>query len=317
VPASVPFPLIGWTGSRIAAECTVAYRAYERECAAGYRAYFAAHPELRAVHPFSAKNIEAALPEGWAQLGDHLPVADRHRWHLSGKSSQVLALGLLGVARELDASLRWLWAALSLDGTVAPPPGGVRPESCFEYTVEPELLGERPRQTSVDFFVDAPGALLCLEAKWTEEGIGACGCARDAGDPATATCSKRVLSREPYWNAAHAVLGLPPRVEGKPCPLSFTYQAARNIAAATALAKPGQRPVFALLYDERNPYFGGCGEWPGWPAVLRDAVAGTETSPGSACAFAAASWQHLVGAMPLDPATREWAVEKHGLDQAA
>ena len=50
-----------------------------------------------------------ALPESeWAGLADLLPVSERHRHNLSGNSSQVVALGLLGVGAKRDPSLSWL-----------------------------------------------------------------------------------------------------------------------------------------------------------------------------------------------------------------
>lgn len=98
---------------------------------------------------------------------------------------------------------------------------------------------------------------------------------------------------------------------GHPCPLSFTYQAVRNVAAAQALAEGDQDPVFGLIYDAENPYFGQTGEWPGWPAAL-DA---TLNQTGSPIKFRSVSWQALVQIAPLDPAATAWVSEKHGLDR--
>jgi len=168
------------------------------------------------------------------------------------------------------------------------------------------LLDERPRQTAVDYFVDDPAALLCVECKWMEAGIGACGCGSDAA--LAGDCSDRVLDRSRYWEVAREVFGLPDRELGKPCPLSFTYQAVRNVAAALALARTDQQPVFGLIYDATNPYFAGCGDWPGWPNVL------SATLSDTAIRFASVSWQELLPLLPLDDATRAWASEKHALD---
>lgn len=131
------------------------------------------------------------------------------------------------------------------------------------------------------------------------------------GDAAAAVggCSAKVLGRDRYWQTANEVFGLPERQAGKPCPLSFTYQAVRNVAAALALAKHGQEPAFGLIYDAANPFFAGCGEWPGWPAALRT----TLDDVGAPVRFAAVSWQELLGVLPLDPAAAAWASEKHGL----
>jgi hypothetical protein len=68
--------------------------------------------------------------------------------------------------------------------------------------------------------------------------------------------------------------------------------------------------VLALLYDAGNPYFAPTGEWPGWPALLDQAVAGADPERFR---FASVSWQELVPALPLDADARAWAADKHGL----
>ena len=82
-----------------------------------------------------------------------------------------------------------------------------------------------------------------------------------------------------------------------------------RVAAALALAKDGQQPVFGLIYDADNPYFSGCGQWPGWPAAL-DATLNDVAAP---VRFASVSWQELLPLLPLDAAAVAWASEKHGL----
>ena len=298
--------LARWTGLEVAKECRTAHSAYRAAKTDSYRTYFVANPHLKADdHAFKARDLAAALPDEWAGLADLLPVTERHRHHLSGNSSQVLALGLLGVAAKRDPTLAWLWNGLG----PLPPAQRDLPAWGFERKLAPELLDEQPRQTSIDFYVDDPAALLCIEAKWTEDGIGACGCADSGGKPALGQCSEKVLDRNAYWGAAYDVFHLPTRNEGKPCPLSFTYQAVRNVAAALALARPGQDAVFGLIYDDANPYFAGCGRWPGWPAALRATL--DNAHPG--LRFAAISWQELLPLLPLDDAAGAWASEKHGL----
>ena len=289
-----------WTSHAISAACRDAYREYERRRRSQYTAYFVAHPELAGKHPLLARDLAAALPEGWQQLDSLLPPTERHRWHLSGKSSQVLALGALGVAMHRDAGLGW---TRSLGAPVPPSPTA---RAQLEYALAPDVLGERPRVTAVDFLVDDPQFVLCAEVKWTEAGLGACSCT----NPATGDCAERVIQRTAYWSVLREIFGLSAAEPGRPCPLSPLYQAVRNVAAAIALAGEDRRAVFTLIYDSENPYFAGCGSWPGWPTIL----AKTLDSAHPALTFAAASWQDLLRQLPLDDATRFWAAEKHGLD---
>src|SRR5262245_24469198 len=92
-----------WPPKMIAALCETEYARYERDLEARYSAYFAVReaPEIRR-HKWSASSIETALPEGWAdRLRPHI-VGREHSSYLSGKSSQLLTLGLLGPALELS-----------------------------------------------------------------------------------------------------------------------------------------------------------------------------------------------------------------------
>ena len=300
-----------WTGHEIYEECRDAHSAYARGKTGSYVAYFAAHPELRDEHhPYKARDLAAALPEEWGGLADYLPGTGRHQHHLSGNSSQVLALGLLGVGARLDGSLGWLWEALGSSTSPLPSRSvSSAPQWQFELTLAPDVLGEQPRQTSIDFAASDASALLCIECKWVEAGFGTCNCSAPA--PLTGTCSDRVLARAAYWTTAYEVFHLPEREVGKACPLSFAYQAVRNAAAARALAQDDQLPVFGLIYDAENPYFVGCGDWPGWPAAL----AATLSPDESPVRFASVSWQQLLPLLPLDAAAEFWAAEKHGLHQ--
>jgi hypothetical protein len=289
-----------WTSQAITAACRDAYRDYERRRRNQYTAYFVAHPELAGEHPLLARDLAAALPEGWSRLDALVPPNERHRWHLSGKSSQVLALGVLGVAMEREAKLGWTRAV----GAPVPPSAGATAH--LEYALAADVLDERPRVTAIDFLVDDPRFVLCAEAKWTEAGLGTCSCP----DPAAGECAERVMERTAYWTVLREIFGLPVAERGRPCPLSTLYQAVRNVAAAVALAGEDREAVFTLLYDAENPYFAGCGGWPGWPAIL----AATLDEARPKLTFTAASWQDLMPRLPLDDATRFWAAEKHGID---
>ena len=246
------------------------------------------------------------MPPGSKDLAEVVPDGAWERRHLSGKSSQTLAVGLLGVGARRDPSLAWLFDALGVAGTDEP-----RLE--FEHTVTPGLLGERPRQTSIDVLVEDPRAVICIETKWREPGIDTCACRGAGVGPLDMRCSARVEQRDAYWGAASELFGLAEREDGAPCPISPSYEAIRHAAAACALAG-GDRPgVLGLIYDADNPYFAGCGDWPGWPVVLREVVASTGDTRGGRFQFAAISWQELVPLLPLDETTRAWAKEKHGL----
>lgn len=306
---STSHPLHAWTTPTIEAACRRAWLHYDNALRDRYIAYFKDHPDL--AHPtqtWSAKDIESALPPGWGHLAELLP-AGRHSQHLSGKSSQILALALLGVSATLDPSHRWLWDAIS----PLKPAESRAPTATFEVEVSPSLLGEDSgRCTSVDYLVQDNGMVMCIECKWREDGIGSCSCAdHDGCDPASGACRDVIRNQRPaYWETAEDVFFLPDRRDGAPCPLSPVYQAVRNVAAALKLSEPDGVGVFGLVYDASNPYFAGCGEWPGWPAVLRAALL---DDAHARARFRVVSWQELMPLLELDDAVRGWAREKHGL----
>lgn len=206
--------LADWTAAAITKECAAAYAGYERRRTDRYRRYFQERPELRGGHPFKARALEQVLPQTWGGLAALLPSEQRHRHILSGKSSQALTLGLLGPALSLDRSGEWLTAF------GAPAPTGM-PHMRLEVELDADVLDEHPRTTAVDFLVDAPDWVLCLEAKWTETGMGTCSCTT-APTPTGADCSKRVLERTAYWETAHELFGLPDRDSTRACPLHPT-----------------------------------------------------------------------------------------------
>jgi hypothetical protein len=301
--------LIDWPKPRIDAECSRVYAKYAQELVAHYRTYFAERVTLRGMQEYSAANLKAALARGHESLIGRLQRP--HRFHLSGRSSQVLALGILGAASAADPRLTWLWSLLGIEI----PAGEVKDE--FERELNRKTLNEEPRVTSIDYFVDSPEAVVCAEAKWSEAGMGSCSCARpeqaesedaEAGEPRFGECAGRIINDRPlYWETAREIFGLSRPTIGMPCPIWTPYQAVRNAAAARALAN-GRRAVFLLLYDENNPYFCQTGAWPGWPTLLTEAVKESE-----AFQFRAVSWQRLISMLPLDEETRIWAREKHRL----
>jgi hypothetical protein len=303
--------LYAWTKPQLHTACHVDYRSYYNDKTERAKAYFAAREHLKdPAHAYKAKDIAAALPPGWEGLADLIPRNLRHLHHLSGNSSQLLALGLLGAARRLDASHNWLWGALRPLPPARSFPVSGRPE----VELNANMLGEDPpRVTSIDYLVEDEELVMCIECKWAEEGIGGCSCARDGGDPSIGSCREAVRNHRPlYWSTAADVFHLPGRKDGQPCPLSPVYQAVRNVAAALELRPAGGVAVFGLIYDAANPYFSGCGKWPGWPTVLEKTLDGAHPD----LRFRAISWQELMPLLPLDADVRTWASEKYGLGTA-
>lgn len=297
--------LAAWTKGEVDQICNKPYGVYVRGLTEHYRQYFAEHPELAGDHPLKAKDLGSALPPGADFLEEYLPEKLWHLQHLSGRSSQIVALALLGLAWRLDPSVRWLEEALRLPGLLRSPAPTVR----FEVGLESQLLNESPLVTTIDFLVEDEATVICLEAKFGEDGMGRCGC--PVGAPPVANCSKKVLERSLYWETAADVFFLPDRVPGKPCPIASSYQAVRNAAAARALAGVDRRPVFVLLYDERNPYFHRIDTWPGWADLLARTLQDAERL--DRLWFRAVSWQELLPQLPLDEAARARAREKHAL----
>jgi len=306
-----------WTPARIKATCGKAHGAYKKGLEKHYRRYFEERPDLGGNHPWKARDLDAALPPGREDLGSLIPPGGRHPHYLSGGSSQVLAMALLGSTMAEDRTLTWLREVLGLDGTF----GLLGPCARFEYALSPHVLNEKPRVTNVDVLVEGESTIICVEAKLWEAGFGSCACGSDPPDPADAedpeleptppqergACSGRVRDRSLYYRAATDVLGLPERHDGLPCPIAAGYQAIRNIAAARALAD-GRDAVFALFYDDRNPHFSGEGEWPGWARALTDLASGQEIVSVRTC-----SWQQLLGSGAVPHDVVDWAREKHGL----
>jgi hypothetical protein len=306
-PAPGAGPLGGWTRSAIEAECDSAWRRYDRRLGARYAEYFDRHPDLRGRQRTAARDLQAALPPGWEGPAEAVPTGGWNPRHLSAKSSETLAVALLGVAARLDPSLAWLWEALE----PLPEREAEAPAIEFRHVVAPELLGERPRQTGIDVLVDDPSVLIGVATKWREPGIGACLCRGTGVGPLEGRCSPRVERRTAYWDAAAECLGLGAREPAGACPISPAYEAVRQAAALRALAGPHRPALLALLYDADNPYFTAAGDWPGWPDLL--GTAADENADPEVFRFEAISWQELMPLMPLDERTLAWAADKHGL----
>lgn len=286
-----------WDEVAINAACGRAYGRYIRARERHYEVYFQQRRELAGHHPKLARDLDAALPAGTPELREMIHARELHRWHLSAKSSQTLALGVFGTAMLRDPSLNWLAAALDVglgdDATMT-----------FEHRLSPDALGEQRRQTSIDVLVTSADSVLCIEAKWTERGLGLCRCGRE--ERSVSGCLDEIVARTRYWDSAAASLNVK-HSPGDRCKVGTAYQAVRNIAAAQALAGPGRRATFVLLYDERNPYFGGCEGWSGWPSQLDSRMTSGPVR------FLGLSWQRLLGHLPEDEHLRRWLCDKHEL----
>jgi hypothetical protein len=293
-----------WTHAEIERACKVEHGLYDRELERRYTRYFAERPDLASTtQDWSAADLDAALPSGWGRRLRRFIEGMEHDDYLSGKSSQTLALGLLGSALELseDPSHLWLTDALRLPGFG----GGVGPARPFEFRLDATVLGEvGPGRTTVDLFLEGPNLVICLEAKWRENGVGACRC---GDNPVIGVCKRDPAFRPAYWEAARGAFGLAEPKRGYPCELSPLFQAVRNVAASRALAN-GRDAAFALVYDESNPYFMPGGEWPGWPTYLQGLI-----NEGWGVRFVSISWQKLLPRLPIDDEVRAWALEKHEL----
>jgi hypothetical protein len=280
-----------WSGEAIDAECRAAYRSYHAEVRNRHIEYYAARSDQRSeTHAFAASSRPFAVAPGWEYLSDALAERTWHVHHLSGGSSQVLAIVLLAAATKADPALSWLPGHETI---------GPEPLTLFEVELAEHVLNERPRQTSLDWLVLGSDGVAAAEAKFTETGFGVCSC---RGKP---ECSVKVLER-PYWRVASRELGFRKGMNGG-CALSLAYQPIRNMAAAEAIAGRTRQPSFLLLYAARNPYFSGAGSWEGWVAALEGLI------QYGAIGFKALSWQQLLGRVRMDPAVTRWAYEKHGI----
>jgi hypothetical protein len=295
--------LRSWTPSDVKGACGKHYARYDADLKRHYSDWFAANPG-RGTRWVANSPVDA-LPDGWAHLADLIPPGERHRLWLSAKSSQMLALGVLGPA-VAGSEPGWKVLAQSLLGGMDP--GHVVARPSFEFPVPRELLQERGvKPTMFDLLIETDRALIGVECKWAEEGLGPCSCG-PAAWPAAA-CRPDILERRRYWTTAVEYFGLPRHTLGQPCPIALPYQAVRNVAALDGLR--GDRvATFVLVYDEANPYFAGADGWPGWPAALRGML---EPRSDRGVGFIAVSWQALGPALIADENVRRWARERHRL----
>jgi hypothetical protein len=65
------------------------------------------------------------------------------------------------------------------------------------------------------------------------------------------------------------------------------------VAAVREMTGLRETGAFGLLYDARNPYFAGAGDWPGWAAWLE-----LSARAGTGVTIRALSWQQLIPLLP-------------------
>jgi len=296
--------LADWTPATVDEECRPAYGAWE----AAHRARYHEVLVRRGVAMTGEWVVEDRgdlLPSELAGRFDDL--VPGHEWHVhsrSAKSSQALAVGFFGSAiLEREPAWRVLANALVPDGTDT---GNVIARPAFEHA---------------DLLIETDALVVAAECKRFERGLGRCSCRRPdpaAGRPATlpawpvAACRPDVLGRVEHWRTAAERFGLPGRRPGSACPIALAYQAIRDVAALDAL-RGERRGLFVLVHDADNPYFHPTGAWPGWPAVLEDALAGSRLA---GLAFHAVTWQQLVPRVLGERRLVEWARDLHGIEAA-
>ena len=265
------------------------------------------------------------------------PEISPRRFRPNARGSRSLSPGTLGTSiifraaparfsqwHSSEAPSRWIPVSSGYGGCLSfrNRSSATAPKATFEYELDRQTLNEQPHVTNVDLLVEGEDVLLCLEAKLWEQGLGSCRCGQEKSDadsadeapelePSSAqeraACSARILERPAYWSAGREVLGLPERIEGRPCPIAASYQAVRNVAAARALAD-ARSPAFALFYDERNPYFSPLRRMARLARGAHRFDPGRERGQVPLMFVAEASRS---GAVPTDVV--EWARDKHGL----
>jgi hypothetical protein len=248
-----------------------------------------------------------------------VPLAARHRWFRSMKSSQALTQSVFG-ALAATSQLTALGALTAECGRSA----FTETSNQLHMTLEQNVnwLGE-PRPTSIDVCFEGPQYRIAVECKLSENVFGTCSCPRRPRDNPSycngtytvqhgrqARCALTEIGVQ-YWQHAPAVLDWNSDVDHSPCPLAQTYQLVRNVLAATVRQDRVETASghALIIYDERNPAF-----WPGGEArSAYDAVCAALRHPGL---LRTVSWQRVIGQLSAVRDLR-WLVDgleaKYGL----
>ena len=227
-----------------------------------------------------------------------VPLAARHRWFRSMKSSQALTQSVFGALATTGhlVALRAVTAECGRSAFTETP-------NQLDMTLEQDVswLGE-PRPTSIDVCFESPQYRVAVECKLSESAFGPCSRPRLPPDnPSScngtytvqhgrqARCALTEIGVQ-YWQHAPAVLDWNPDVDHSPCPLARTYQLVRNVLAATVRQDRVETAAghALIIYDERNPAFR-----PGRDArSAYDAVCTASRHPGL---LRIVSWQRVIG----------------------
>jgi hypothetical protein len=248
-----------------------------------------------------------------------VPLAARHRWFRSMKSSQALTQSVFGAlaATSQLAALGALTAECGRSAFTETP-------NQLHMTLEQNVnwLGE-PRPTSIDVCFESPQYRIAVECKLSESVFGTCSRPRlPRDDPSycdgtytvqhgrRTRCALTEIGVQ-YWQHAPAVFNWNPDIDHSPCPLARTYQLVRNVLAATVRQDRVETASghALIIYDERNPAF-----WPGGEArSAYDAVCAALRHPGL---LRTVSWQRVIGQLSAVRDLR-WLVDgleaKYGL----
>ena len=227
--------------------------------------------------PVLAKRFACAnllLPddnEAKAQILNAVPVAERHRWFHSLKSSQALAQSVFGAIQAFGRLDLLAGIPAEEDGQPAFFDDHQDWSLILEHRVN--VLRE-PRPTSIDVMLRGRGKRVAVECKFMERESGTCsrpGLRPDDPKYDTQFCdgnyqvqgsrSERCSLSEQkiqYWKHLPELFDWPADQDHLPCPFRETYQLARNALAATVNSDEELDAASGhalVLYDARNPEF--------------------------------------------------------------
>lgn len=212
-------------------------------------------------------------PAKAAVIVSAIPNKERHQWFRSFRSSQALAQSVFGAVSafgRLD-----MLEGISADCGRPAFLQDVRSASLvLEHQVR--CLGE-PRRTSVDVLLAAGSGRVAVECKFMECEFGVC--SRPKLRPNDRNWAKQHCDGHyrfqrgrrtrcalteigvRYWNYLPHLFSWAADHDLRPCPLSETYQLARNALAATVTSAGVDRNSghVLIIYDARNPEYAAAG----------------------------------------------------------